>query len=557
MNIVQTLQQALSQALGAHGVVVDKNSIQLDHPADMSHGDYATGIALQYAKQTGKAPKALADDIVTALGTIEGVSKIEVAGPGFINFTLSANAVAHTLLTALSYENWGVNVYQKGKNVLIEYTDPNPFKAFHIGHLMSNAIGESLSRIIENAGAHVTRANYQGDLGVHVACAIWGIQQLGIHPESADEFGRAYAHGATAYKENTDAKSEIDTINKKLYDRSDEGINNLYDTGRKESLAAFEKIYTMLGTTFDHYFFESEAAPVGKEIVLAHPQTFVESDGARIFKGEEYGLHTRVFINSQGLPTYEAKELGVTKLKQDLYPESDQFIVVTANEIAEYFKVLKKAMEIVFPEIAEKLLHVPHGFLRLPTGKMSSRTGDVITGESLLIALAEAARERASESRADDPAILAQQVAVGAIKYQILRQANGKDIIFDREKALSLEGDSGPYIQYAYARACAILTKAGESGVVAKLDESEAPIHLTRFIYRFPEITERTVENLAPHTIANYALLLAAEFNSWYAQVQVLDETPAAPHKVAIVAATAKTLERCLYLLGIPAPNKM
>ena len=157
-------------------------------------------------------------------------------------------------------------------------------------------------------------------------------------------------------------------------------MNEHYDTGRMESLAAFEKLYALLGTKFDRYFFESETGPKGKEIVLANPAVFPESDGARVFKGEEHGLHTRVFLNSQGLPTYEAKELGLEKLKTELYPKAEKLYIVTASEVTEYFKVVKKALEQIEPEIAAKLRHVPHGMMKLPEGKMSSRTGKFITG---------------------------------------------------------------------------------------------------------------------------------------------------------------------------------
>lgn len=563
MDTAQTIREALVRALGEAGVQIVAADIPLEFPTDISHGDYATGVALRYAKQLAVNPRELAEKLVATIGTIAGVARIEVAGPGFINYTLTSEAVGQTIEAARE-EGWGRGSTEAGQEILFEYTDPNPFKAFHIGHLMSNAIGESLSRLAANQGARVVRANYQGDVGVHVACAIWGIRKLGIHPESADEFGRAYAAGASAYKADAEAKTEIDAINKKLYDRSDAELSELYDTGRAQSLAAFEKLYAILGTTFDRYYFESETGPIGKVIVLAHPEVFPESDGARVFKGEEYGLHTRVFLNSQELPTYEAKELGLETLKQKEYPEA-RFVIVTANEITDYFRVIKKALEMLDQRLAAKLTHVPHGMMKLPTGKMSSRTGDVITGESLLRDLADAARERAKESRADDVDVLAQQIAVGAIKFQILRGATSKDIIFDRDQALSLEGDSGPYLQYAYARTQAILAKASGQEVELRgtrfpyLGEPGSPKAsvTARLLVRFPAIAERAAREYAPHHVAQYLLELAAAFNSWYAQEQILDGTPAATHKVAIAAAVGQTLKNGLSLLGIPAPEKM
>lgn len=559
MDIPFKIREALARALAQVCQTqpqVKPADIPLEFPADMTHGDYASGVALAKAKETGMNPRALAEKLVSTMGPVSGIEKIDIAGPGFINFTLSAEAVSEALVIARS-EGWGKGDYLVNKQMIFEYTDPNPFKAFHIGHLMSNAIGESLSRLAAYQGADVVRANYQGDVGVHVACAIWGIQELGIHPESADEFGRAYAAGASAYKEDESAKAEIDTINQKLYDRSDDALNALYDTGRNESLAAFEKLYAILGTKFDRYYFESETAPIGKEIVMRHPEIFIESDGARIFRGEEHGLHTRVFLSAKGLPTYEAKELGLEKLKQDEYPDAAAFVIVTANEVTDYFRVVKKAMELVYPAIAEKLVHIAHGVMKLPTGKMSSRTGSVVTGESLLHDLAEAARERAAETRADDVGQLAQDVAVGAIKFQILKGGTSKDIVFERERALSLEGDSGPYLQYAFARTQAIGEKASVAGVEPRVHPGAVPNPVSRLIVRFPAVAERAAREHAPHHVAQYLLELSGAFNSWYAQEQILDGTPSAEHKLALTLAVGSTLKSGLSLLGIPAPEKM
>ena len=554
MDAVHAIQEALHKAL-VHCGVSNPEPV-LEFPAELEHGDFATNVALAYSKQLGGNPRSLAEEIVTAMGTIVGVSKIEIAGPGFINFHLAPEYFDASIKNILNdVEQWGRGDAYKGQEVMVEYTDPNPFKAFHIGHLMSNTIGEALARLIENAGAKVVRANYQGDVGVHVACAIWGMKKLGINPRSADEFGRAYAEGATAYKDAELAKKEIDEINQKLYARSDAELNELYDTGRKASLDSFERIYATLGTKFDVYFFESETGPIGKEIVEAHGDIFPESDGARVFKGEEYGLHTRVFINSQGLPTYEAKELGLEKLKTDQYPHATKLIVVTANEIIDYFRVVKRAMELVYPEIAAKLQHVAHGMLRLASGKMSSRTGSVITGESLLANLTEVAKARAHESRADDLQKLARDVAVAAIKYQILRQGTEKNIMFDESRALSLEGDSGPYLQYAHARTRALLEKGTQAGVMPAA--SALGTDIERMLIRYPMIADRAARELAPQHITTYLTELASEFNAWYAQEQIVDGTPHASTKLGLVAAVAATLKNGLSLLGIFAPEKM
>ncbi|MDO8481842.1 MAG: arginine--tRNA ligase [bacterium] len=554
MQIVENLKQALARSLDEAGIKVSLQDISLLHPKELSHGDYATGVALQYAKDAGIAPIKLAEKIAASLGEIPGVARMEVAKPGFINFYLAPESINSTLSQAIEgSEDWGRNDSQKGVRVMVEYTDPNPFKEFHIGHLMSNAIGESIARLIEYTGAEVKRANYQGDVGPHVAKTIWAVKTKKVAGVS---WGVAYVVGNKAYESNEEAKKEIDEINAKIYDRSDPQINKIYGSGREASLRHFEEIYKTLGTKFDYSFFESETAPKGLAMVRAHKGIFSESDGAIVFHGENQGLHTRVFITSKGLPTYEAKDLGLLEMKAEKWP-FDISITVTANEQNEYFQVVQAALAEVLPELAHKVRHVSHGMMRLASGKMSSRTGDVITGESLIEELKERARARATESRAENADLLAGEIAVAAVKYQILRQASGRDIIFDRERALSLEGDSGPYLQYAFARASQVLERARTEGVILKLDLDAEPNEISRLIIRFPEVVMDAAQELEPHLLANFLIELASAFNSWYAQVHILDGTNEAPHKVAITDAVRTTLKNGLWLLGIPAPEKM
>ena len=281
-----------------------------------------------------------------------------------------------------------------------------------------------------------------------------------------------------------------------------------------------------------------------------------------MFKGEETDpkLHTRVFITSQGLPTYEAKELGLYKSKTDMFGwKPDVSVTVTASEQRDYFRVVLAAAKKIaeLSDIANKTRHVTHGMMRLPTGKMSSRTGDVITGESLLDELVEVANARATESRADDKAQLAEYVALAAIKFQVLRQGSGKDIIFDREQALSLEGDSGPYLQYAHARAHQIVERARVEGIEIKTDSTFALTEVARLVRRFPEVVEQAAQLMESHIITTYLTQLAGSYNSWYAQEQIFDGTSSVGHKVAVVNAVRNTLKNGLWILGIPAPQKM
>ena len=554
MDVWGCIEKAVERALTDLGI--SSGTITLEHSAELSHGDYATGVALKFAKQSGKNPRELAEAIVASLGVIEGVEKVDIAGPGFINFKLSPAAIVERLDHARTDEKWGTGDALVGKTIMVEYTDPNPFKQFHIGHLMSNAIGESITRLLEHSGASVLRANYQGDVGQHVAKALYVLLERGTTEPTIEEISSAYVEGSTRYEADGQIAVAINEINKKVYDRSDPEVNEMYAKGREITLAHFEDIYTVLGTKFDYYFFESETAPIGMEIVRAHPEVFTPSEGAIIFVGEKYGLHTRVFVTGLGLPTYETKDLGLAKLKADT-ATFDTSITVTASEQMDYFKVIKKVMEFVMPDIAPKIEHVTHGMMRFAQGKMSSRKGNVVTGESLLTELTEAAKARAAESRAKDHEKLAQEIAVAAIKYQILKQAAGKDIIFDPARALSMEGDSGPYLQYTFARTHAILDRVHVANIKPAFDAGTEPTDLMRLLARFPEIVARAAREYEPHHLATYLIEVASAFNSWYGQVQILDQSNDEPHKVAIVEALSHTLKNGLSILAIPAPERM
>lgn len=570
---MQQIKDALASALEKEGI--SSPFVPLELTNDLTHGDYASSAAMHYAKELKTNPRSLAEKLIASMGSIEGVSNIDIAGPGFINFRLDS-VYLHQMLDEgrAKDDEWGGNAHLKNKKIMVEYTDPNPFKEFHIGHLMSNAIGESIARALLFSGAEVKRANYQGDVGLHVAKAIYAYSEYEPSVENeVVKWGLAYKMGNDLYENNEEAKYKIDAINKKIYEHDPEVIS-LYEAGRKVSLDYFETIYGKLGmeprqnhgetSFFDYYFYESTCWEIGKRIVQKNtPTVFQNSEGAYVFRGEQVdsSLHTRVFITSKGLPTYEAKELGLLKLK-DTKKEQwnfDESITVTANEQKEYFRVVLAAAKQIneLGQIAGHTKHVVHGMMRFAEGKMSSRKGNVITGLFFLQELFEVAKERAKQSRAEDQESLAHQVALAAAKYQILRQASGKDIIFNRERALAVDGDSGPYLQYTHARTSAIVEKAKESGVQSAFDSSAAASELARLVYRFGEIVQRAQEELEPHHIANYLIAVASAFNRWYANEHILDGTSAAAHKVALTDITRLTLKNGLWLLGIPAPERM
>ncbi|MFA5942733.1 MAG: arginine--tRNA ligase [Candidatus Paceibacterota bacterium] len=547
----ERIRKAVGEALvsmGAGEVV-----FVVERPADMRHGDYATNAALAAAKALGREAREVAEELAEKVRTLGVLTfeKVEVAGPGFVNITLAPEAIALAVAEAdAKGTDWGKGDAEKGKRVIIEYSNPNAFKEMHIGHLVGTIIGESLSRLIEHTGAKVARDTFGGDIGPNVAKALWGLRKKGIsEPTTAQEIGAAYTEGSLAYENDVQAKEEIDALNQAIYAGSDRELMEVWRKGRAVSVEEFCRIWRLLGTHFDFEFFDSDTTEIGLRVVhdgLARG-IFEKSDGAIIYNGEGKGVHTMVFITSHNTPTYEAKDIGLAFLKEERWP-SDTSIIITGNEQAGRFKTVLQALGEVAPLLAAKTTNLTTGFLKLASGKMSSREGNVITAAEFITSVIEQASEKNP-----DP-LVAEQVALGAIKYMILRQAPGSDIVFDPEKSLSLEGDSGPYLQYALVRAKKILAYGanGEGGS----ETPTAPYAIERLILHYPEVAARAAREFAPNLLVNYLTELAGEWNAFYAAEQVLG-SPEEAYKQRVARAFANTMTNGLTLLGIPAPERM
>ncbi len=570
-EIREATYAALQEYVEQNGGDISAVNFAVEWPGDMSHGDYAVNVAMSAAKALGKNPRELASELAPIIAAKLGalVSGVEVAGPGFINITLAPAAIALSIAHATNLgKEWGTNESKSGKRIMIEYGNPNPFKEMHIGHMTGAITGEAISRLIGATGATVLRDTFGGDVGPHVAKALWALHQKGITDvASPKEIGAAYIHGSNSYEENEDAKKEIDELNTRIYQivdaqdapeslsEGDRALLALWRKGREVSMEEFNRLFALLGTKFDYIFFDSDTTELGiAEVQRGLAQgVFEESDGAIIYRGEKVGLFTLVFITSRGNPTYETKDVGLALLKES-HTTTDEVLITTAIEQIGHFKVVLAALHELLPALAEKTRHIPHGLLQLTTGKMSSRKGNIITAAGLIREMIETALEKNP-----DP-VIAEQVAIGAVKYMILRSAPGSNIIFDPEKSLSLDGDSGPYLQYALTRAKSVIAQA-DTGIAniengEGSDVPEKPYLIERILVRFPEVVAAAQANLAPHTVAQYLTQLAGEWNSFYAQERIRGGEHEA-YKLRLAKAFVQTMENGLNLLGIPVPEKM
>lgn len=534
--------------------------VSLSRP-DEQFGDYATNVALQLSKPLRENPREIAENIAVKIreNAVKIVSDVSVAGPGFLNITFTDEALQ-------KLANGAPSQPFLGQTIVTEYSDPNPFKPLHAGHLYTTLVGDTIARLVQNAGAETIRLNFGGDVGRHVGTSMWAIisDLGGEHPEKLDKIpederpawlGRMYAQGYAAFEENEQAKKEIIEYNKRVYELHSTGdresaFARIYWTCRDWSYEYFKVLYSQLEVVpFDRFIPESEVTPLGLQTVREQTEkgVYEHSDGAVIFDGEKYGLHKRVFINSEGLPTYEAKDVGLSLTKWRDY-HFDESIIITAAEQQQYMEVVIKSIEQFAPELARRTKHLTHGTVKLKGGvKMSSRRGNVVMALDIL----ESARAAAQKSGANAD----EQTVLAAVKYAFAKNRIGGDIIYDPEESVALEGNSGPYIQYAHARARSILAKTdGKPEPNSELEADERS--LLRKISEYSDVLEKATQELMPHHICTYLYELAQTFNRFYEKNRVIGD-PRQAGRLSLVGQYADTLKNGLSLLGIHAPEKM
>ncbi len=532
-------------------------------------GDISSNIALIHYKKLGfESPRDAAEKIVELYKQMNDpcLERIEIAGPGFINFYLSTKQLLEVLNSIVQngeeFEKLDTLNSQKRK-VIVEFGDPNPFKEIHIGHLRNFCIGESFSKLLETQGNEVIRANYQGDVGMHVAKALYGVikKELNILDENlsledkSKMLAQAYAYGANEFEKSDLAKQEITDLNKKVY-MEDAEVKSLWEEGRKISLDHFETLYKRIGVHYDKYYFESETAKRGKELVLSHIEDgiFEKHDGAVVYRGEQEGLHTRVFLTSQDYATYEGKDLALAVIKNEDV-SYDESVILTGNEQLEYFAVMLAALKKIVPDLAQKTHHLTFGHVRLKEGKMSSRTGDVITASWLL----DEAVNKVQESFPEMDSDTAEKVGVGAVKYSMLKFSIPSDIHFDFSESVSIEGNSGPYLQYTHVRTQSVLSKAGDGNIESEVsadnlenEESE----LLRFLSQYSYHVGIAATTFAPNLLCNYLFELSQKYNLFYQKCRVIGSENE-KFRLKLTKSVGIVLRNGLTILGIQTVEKM
>ena len=465
--------------------------VQLTRP-DPKFGDFATNVALQLAKPLGKNPREIAEAIAAKLRADERFSEVSVAGPGFINVKLSDQAVLESLKVRPATK-------RAGKTAVIETNCPNPFKAMHIGHALNAITADTMANLLAVDGAQVHRVSYHGDVGTHVGKSMWAIlREIDGDASKLDEIpadqrnqfmSRMYVEGAQAAKESPEAKAEIDELAKQSFVLDDPLYKKVYETCKQWSFDEIDANVARLGNVpIERRYVESETEEPGKKLIKEKtPEVFTKSDGAYVFKGSQYGAFDNVFIGSHGNGLYGAHDMGLIQLKYQDYPNLDLSITVNGEEQAAYFRGVIAASELAIPALKGKLFNYATGLVKLTTGKMSSRTGEVVTIDWIFDEFKKAIAARGSQPT--------DEVVAGALRYQFLKVKVGSDVVFDVNDAVSLTGNTGSYLQYAHARARGILAKSEQAVAFPKelFDEDRA---LVRKLSEYTEAVNRATERI-------------------------------------------------------------
>lgn len=518
---------------------------------DADRGDFATNVALQISKEVGDNPHAIAEKIAAKLSGSDAFETVEVAGPGFINIRLKdAELLAHIRREP--------RPSRAGKTIVAETNNPNPFKAMHIGHGMNAVVGDTVANLLALSDAKVYRVSYHGDVGLHVGKSMYALlryaegdfAKIEAIPKAKHNafMSKMYAEGSKAYKKDAVAKAEIDELAKQSFAPQSALYAQIYELCKKWSFEAIDELVARLGNQPTVMrFLESDADERGVPTVKKNvPKVFQESDGAIVFPGSKFGSFDNAYVASNGNGLYGARDIGLIQLKNEQF-HADEYYIVTGEEQAAYFRGVTAAAEQIWGDDIGKIVNIPTGLVKLSTGKMSSRDGDVLEVAWLFDEFKKAITARGGEA--------SEEIVAGAIRYQFLKVKIGSDVVFDVAGAVSLTGNTGSYLQYAHARARSILAKVSGDFAMPEMvrDEDRA---LVRKLGEYADIVELATRELAPHHICNYLFELAQEFNRYYEKNQVVGSEHET-HRAGLVALYADTLRAGLAILGIAAPEKM
>ena len=562
MSDKQQVAAALAQALPE--MDVKEIEAKIERPKDSSNGDYAFPTFF-LAKTLHKAPQMIASELVEKVDQ-NGFEKVVVAGP-YINFFLDKAQVGAKILQTIlaDPEHYGDIDLGHQSNVTIDYSSPNIAKPMGMGHLRSTMIGEAVARILEKVNYNLIRIDYLGDWGTQfgklmAAYEMWG-DEAEVKKDPINTLLKYYVrinNEADEHPEYTEAGRDWFA---KL-EHGDEEAWRLWHWFREVSLERFQRVYKMLDVNFDSFNGEAFSAQKMEEPIqlLRDKDLLKPSRGAEIVDLDEYNLPPLLIIKSNGTTTYITRDLATALFRKRMYGHAKSLYVVGAEQET-YFKQLRAALKEMGFNWWDQIEHISFGLMNLNGKKMSTRKGNVVSLEDVLNDSIDLARKQIAEKNPDleNADEVAKEVGVGAVIFHDLKNYRRNAVNFKLEDVVKFEGETGPYVQYARARAESILRKGGIRDF-SDVDLTKAGAEaweLISFLGQYSEAIKRAALNYDPSVIAKYALELAKKFNQYYAHTRILDKDEAQPARLALTQAVSDVLKSALDLLDIKAPDEM
>lgn len=564
------MKNKLVDILSENIVELEKEEIAsaLEIPKKADMGDYAFP-CFKLAKVFRKAPNMIAEDLKQKIeeNNYDILAKVENVG-GYINFFLAKEAFAKQLVQTIDVEDFGASKDGEGKTVCIDYSSPNVAKNFHVGHLRTTIIGNSLYKIYSKLGYHVERINHLGDWGTQFGKLIVAYKKWGSK-EAVEENG--IAELMKIYVKFHEEAEKDDTLNDQArawfvkMEQGDEEALAIWQWFKDISLIEYKRIYKLLGMDFDHFTGESFYRDKTQDVVdrLNEKNLLVESEGAHIVPLDEYNMAPCLIMKKDGSSIYATRDLAALLYRKNTY-HFDKCIYVTGLEQKLHFAQVFKVIELLGFDWYDQLVHVPYGLVSMEGGKLSTRNGNVIYAEEILHESINKIYEIIEEKNPDleDKETVARQVGIGAILFNDLYNQRIKDVVFNWDKILNFDGETGPYVQYTYARCASVLRKAGEITVPEDIDYSiltdEATMNLLKDITRFPSVVKDAADKFEPFMISRFAVSVAQHFNKFYHDCKInVEDEKVKMARLKVVMLTKKVIKDALELLGIECPEQM
>ena len=560
-------------AAQVEGLSEEEVQSMIEVPQDTKMGDYAFP-CFKLAKLMRKAPPLIAKNIAQAISGNEMFEKVEQVN-AYVNMFISREEFVGDVVSAVleEGEDYGKSNIGEGKPVIVEFSSPNIAKPFHIGHIRSTVIGNSINKIYAALGYNVIRINHLGDYGTQFGKMICAYRHWGKKEDVINEPIKTLLHYYTKFHEEVEEHPELDDEAREIFTKLEHGEKEeveLWQWFRDESLKEFSRVYKMLGIEFDSYagesFYSDKMPRFVKE--LEEKGLLEESQGAHVVNLEEYGLGVALITKSDGSTLYITRDIAAAVYRKETY-DFYKNIYVVASQQNLHFQQWFKILELMGYEYAKDCVHVPFGLVSLEEGTMSTRHGRVVFLEDVLNRAVDQTREIIKEKgvATDNIDETAHQVGIGAVIFNELSNNRIKDYVFSWDKVLDFNGETGPYVQYTYARCASVLRNAGEEAVAKAQDAkalkaeyitSESAFQLARLLYKLPQVVQEAGERYEPSIVTRHIVDIAQSFNRFYHDEHILvenEEEKAA--KLALVIAAKTAIKNGLALLGMEAPERM